>query len=209
MGILSQVSGIRNSRSSFDEQRQLTAGSLPVGSLAILLLLLAIPPHFPYHARNNSAIGKVFTQSNLKRLDFLGAALLLCSSFSLVAALLEASIRYSWTSAITIVLMVVSGLCWTAFFACEWFFTSEKRKPEPIFPWRFLYHAPWMGMLVYDSLFSHPSPVIPIRSPLLTHPLSRTGQLSLSDFPSMSWSSPSHSASKQSPALHPSAQVYA
>lgn len=130
---------------------RLTAGSLPIGGLAIVLLLLAIPSQFPYHARSNRAIGNVFSPSNLKRLDFLGAALLLCGSFSLVAALLEASIRYSWSSGITIALLVFSALCWIGFFACEWFFTNEKRKAEPIFPWRFLYHRPWMGMLMYVS----------------------------------------------------------
>lgn len=121
------------------------------------LLFLAMPTNFPNHALRSVApnlMCDTFSKGNLQRLDFVGAALLLSGSLLLVSGLLEASIRFSWSSGVTIALLVLSAVSWTAFCAWEWYVTSEERKQEPVFPWRFFYDRPLMGMLLYETLTS-------------------------------------------------------
>ena len=86
---------------------------------------------------------------HLRRIDYFGAGLLLIASLSLVAALLEAVIEFSWRSAFTIVLLVLCATSSIGFLAWERHITSEGHKQEPVFPWRFLKIRSWMGMLLY------------------------------------------------------------
>ncbi len=128
--------------------------SVPAGVVALALLSLAIPAQFPHHteASGNTKVGRAFNLANLSRLDGIGASLLLCGSFLLVTALLEASIRFSWSSAVTVALLVVSVLSWVAFFIWEYLVSNGNRKAEPVFPWRFVKDRMWMAMLVYVAL---------------------------------------------------------
>ena len=87
-------------------------------------------------------------QAIVQRLDWLGAGLLLSGSLLLVTALVEATVRFAWSSGATIAMLVLSAISWMGFFAWEWHVTDEKSKVEPIFPWRFFHSRFWMGMLL-------------------------------------------------------------
>lgn len=84
----------------------------------------------------------------MRRIDALGAALLLSGSLLLITALTEATIEFTWHSAATIILLVLSGLSWTTFLAWEWFVSNRSGWTEPVFPWRFIRNRPWAGVLL-------------------------------------------------------------
>lgn len=120
--------------------------SLPTGALAIALLIVSIPASFGTNA--NSSTEKKDFQAIVQRLDWIGAGLLLSGSLLLVTALVEATVRFAWSSGATIAMLVLSAISWIGFFAWECHVTDDKQKAEPIFPWRFFYSRFWMGMLL-------------------------------------------------------------
>lgn len=150
MDILSQVCHDSNSNDAKINE----SNSLPAGALLIATFLLGMPGKFPHHASAPSprqGEKHVFSSASMAKLDILGACLLLIGSLLLTTALLETSTRFSWSSAATISLLILSGLSWVCFFVWEWHITVTESKQEPIFPWRFVYDPAWMGMLLYVS----------------------------------------------------------
>lgn len=125
-----------------------------MGGLVIITLLVGLPSNFPNHAKVSHSQPRencASTRASLAKLDIVGAGLLLSGSLLLATALLEASTRFSWSAAVTISLLVTSGLSWICFFTWEWHITGKDGtdgKQEPIFPWRFVYDPAWMGMLL-------------------------------------------------------------
>lgn len=83
--------------------------SLPAGAVAAVLIALAMPASFPNDDDHNTA-QKRHIKDWLSELDILGALLLLCGTFLLIIALFEASTRFSWSSNVTIGLLVGSGV---------------------------------------------------------------------------------------------------
>jgi hypothetical protein len=123
--------------------------SIPTGALAIGLLVAAMPSNFESTGSGtHSGIKQLVSRQGLQRLDLLGAGLLLSGSLLLITALVEASLRFDWSSGAIIALIVLSGASWIAFFAWEWYITRKQGKQEPIFPWRFFQNIPWLGMLM-------------------------------------------------------------
>jgi Na+/melibiose symporter-like transporter len=84
----------------------------------------------------------------LKKIDFVGAILLLAASFLLVTGLLEASTEFHWSSAVIITLIVLSAILWVSFILWEWLLGKRRSKQEEMFPWRFVKNRPWMAMLL-------------------------------------------------------------
>ena len=77
-----------------------------------------------------------------------GASFLLGATLLLVAVLLEAPNSFPWDSATSIAMLATSGVLWIAFFINERIVSSDKYRPEPIFPWHFLHNRVWMGTLL-------------------------------------------------------------
>jgi predicted membrane channel-forming protein YqfA (hemolysin III family) len=77
--------------------------------------------------------------NNLRRIDYIGVALLLAASILLVFAFESAGIDYSWNN-VTIIVTLILGL--TIFFAFivweTWLQQRQDQKTEPIFPPRIL-----------------------------------------------------------------------
>jgi hypothetical protein len=119
--------------------------SVPFGTLAIGLTVFAYAE--PHHEREQSSGSAVLTWKSMRRLDFLGAVLLLGASMMLVSALLEASIQLGWSASETISLLVFAGCSWIGFFVWERLVTKRTR-PEPIFPWTFFSNTAFVGMLM-------------------------------------------------------------
>lgn len=127
----------------------------------MILLIITIPHNFPHQGQPDYVpltIKQIFSKGSLRRVDFLGAFLLLTGSLLLVTALLEAGIDFPWSSAAIIVLLVISALVLAAFLVCEYFVTKASSHQEPVFPWRFMHNRAWMAMLVYVV----PSQTIPM-----------------------------------------------
>lgn len=101
--------------------------NLPIGGLALALLLVAWP-------RNE--IDKMSTKAALASIDFLGAGLLLVFSILLVFALVEGGNQtYAWNSPAVIVTFVVSGLALVAFVAWQELISRrEAWSVQGIFP---------------------------------------------------------------------------
>lgn len=124
----------------------LTHSSLPLGALAVLMLQVAMPSNFgsappmPLSALKPS-------MTLFRKLDMLGAFLVLSASLLFVAVLNETYEEFAWSSGTAIGLLVLSGVLWICFFTWEWIISSRPEF-EPIFPKHFFLNRAWMGMLV-------------------------------------------------------------
>ena len=125
--------------------------NVPAGVITMVLLFVCVPANFP-HQGQISYVAPTFQQKvsrrSLSRLDLSGAFLLLGATMILVTVLLEASNEFPWSSGTAISLLIVSIVLWFLFLVNERIVTSEKWRPEPIFPWRFLFNRAWMGTLL-------------------------------------------------------------
>jgi hypothetical protein len=87
--------------------------SISIAVPALVVLVFAIPPNFPHHG-NVGIPGRRFADvlqpRVLKRIDFLGAALLLLATLALTAGFEEAGSLFPWKSAYVISLLTVSGV---------------------------------------------------------------------------------------------------
>jgi hypothetical protein len=112
-----------------------------------------MPEGFPYHGEPKPAQTTLANSKDdnnkltrFERLDVIGALLLLAATLLFVSALLQSSVTFKWSSPAIIVLLVLSGSFWMAFFGWERYLSNDL-KQEPMFPWRFARNRVWMGML--------------------------------------------------------------
>ena len=129
--------------------------SIPAGAVAVALLSFAFPTKFPRHNSTRfsvqpRSISHIFSLSLLRKVDFLGAILLLSGSIFLIAALQEVNNGESWNAVTIVVLLALTGPLWIAFLVWERRITRAQSHIEPVFPWRFVEDPVWMGMIVYD-----------------------------------------------------------
>lgn len=126
--------------------------NVPPGALAGIGLALVLPNRFPYHNEpsKEKTMSSVLAslRQMIQRVDLLGSSLLLVATILLVTALEEANEEYTWNSAFTIVLLIISGLAWIAFLLWERRVTLYSKHIEPVFPWRFVCNRVWVGMLL-------------------------------------------------------------
>ncbi|KAI6085737.1 drug resistance transporter EmrB/QacA subfamily [Hypoxylon rubiginosum] len=118
----------------------------PAGVAATGLIAFVMPTHFPN--LDNPTIRMSFrtkiSRSSLRRLDIIGAVLLLFSSALIVFAFEEAGSRYSWASPAILSTIVVGGVLFVGFVVWEKLVDGPRSTQEPIFPLR----------LMKDRLFS-------------------------------------------------------
>ncbi|KAF1835914.1 MFS general substrate transporter [Decorospora gaudefroyi] len=144
--------------------------NVPAGLVTVVVLAIAIPNGFPFH-KNYSAKNMVnrttgYFLSKVKRLDLVGATLLLAAALLLSTGLLEGGIQWEWNSAPSIALLTISGLLWIAFFWWERLVTMKEEWPqEPMFPWRFIHNRQWMGVLLSSLLNGLPFYIFVISIP--------------------------------------------
>ncbi|KAF1974063.1 MFS general substrate transporter [Bimuria novae-zelandiae CBS 107.79] len=124
--------------------------NVPAAFPAVVIVFFAVPRGFPYHD-NPTSLKELMSKATLQRVDFLGSALLLLATLSLVAGVEEAGLSHGWHSAFVIAMLVVSGILWIAFLFWERYITQRDEVPgaiEPVFPWRFMQNRVWMGMII-------------------------------------------------------------
>ena len=76
---------------------------------------------------------KIFSKQPLVRIDFAGAILLFGSSVCFVTGLEEAGTHYSWSSAIIIVLLVLTVVFTISFVWWENFLSRKEKVQEAVF----------------------------------------------------------------------------
>ncbi len=98
----------------------------------------------PLHSKVNAFLEnqKIF----FRRVDFLGAFLVLAASMFLIAALQEGNLEYEWSSALIISFIVVSGVLWLVFLAWEWLVSRHDWKIQPMLPWRLAQNRIFVGV---------------------------------------------------------------
>lgn len=119
--------------------------SVPVGAVAAGLILWLFPAKLFNEpvARRGSISWK-----SIRRLDLLGCFLLVGFCLFLTAALQQAAVRYAFTSAFVLPLLVFVGPFLVAFLVWQWFITMKRSTPEPMFPWRFCQDRVQLAMML-------------------------------------------------------------
>lgn len=126
---------------------------MPIGVTALLLLGWLFPrPMFNEPAAKLSTQKDSVARNIIKRLDMVGTVLLLGSCLLLATGLQQAALGYSFSSAFVLPLLVCSGPFCIAFFTWQWFITTRRSLPEPIFPWRFCQSRVRFGTILYVDL---------------------------------------------------------
>ncbi|KAM0149208.1 hypothetical protein ACHAPG_009552 [Botrytis cinerea] len=125
---------------------------VPAGALSALAIVFYLPAKFPNHKRDETSKGfgfrSLFSTNVFKRVDLLGAVILLVAIALLVAALEEAGQLYEWRSAFVVVLLTISGISWICFVFWERLVSLESQTAEPVFPWRLMTSRIWIGMIL-------------------------------------------------------------
>jgi hypothetical protein len=86
------------------------------------------PISFPYqeNADKYRGVKALLSRETFRRVDFLGAGLLLLATTFLVAPLLEAGQFFAWKSAFTISLLTISGIGWILHFMGENYYSQSQ-----------------------------------------------------------------------------------
>ena len=123
--------------------------NLPVGVVALVLVLVAMPAGFPDSDAMASpkCFGLFEHKVSLRnRVDYPGFVMLLASCVLLIVAIEEAGISYAWRSALVITCLVIAGVLLVVFVGWQWYMDYSKSQREPIFPWDFFKTRVLMGI---------------------------------------------------------------
>jgi hypothetical protein len=128
--------------------------SLPIGGVAFIILVLALPNRFPHHMdkvpdKSEKPSFLASSRSFFWKADVIGAFLLLGTVVFLAAALEEGgTVNYPWDSAFIIASLVVSGCLAIAFLLWQWFAGKETTTPLPSFPRTFTHNRILLSSLL-------------------------------------------------------------
>lgn len=125
-------------------------GSVPIGALAFVLVLVVIPNGFPYHEQHRRGLESptATATSMFSRMDFLGSVLLIAAALSLTAGFQEADTHFPWRSAYVITLLSLSGLLWIMLLLWERHLSRVSTVCEPVMPWQFATNRVVIGILL-------------------------------------------------------------
>lgn len=90
-----------------------------------------------------------FSMASVRRIDSIGATILLAASVLLVTALEEGGTEYSWRSAVPLVLLFLFVAAWIAFFVRERIQSKKKAKFESVLPWHLVTNRFWASMILH------------------------------------------------------------
>jgi hypothetical protein len=120
--------------------------STPLCFIAIVAIAFAMPRHFGLDQHTPSFRTRASYRS-FANLDLVGSLLIMAGSFLIVTVLNEANLAFPWGSGGAITLIVLTAIAWVAFFSWECYISNIPGK-DPIFPKRWLFARPWMGILL-------------------------------------------------------------
>ncbi|KAJ5383849.1 Major facilitator superfamily domain general substrate transporter [Penicillium concentricum] len=135
----------------------------PLCVIAIVAIIVAMPKNFGLDQHTPSFRTRASYRS-FANLDIMGSLLMMAGSFLIVAVLNETNLAFSWSSRDAIALLVLTGLSWIAFFTWEWYISGIPGK-DPIFPKRWLFDRPWIGILISSFVIGAPYNVVLVYVP--------------------------------------------
>lgn len=92
---------------------------------------------------------KTSVTDKLRQMDFVGAVLLLAASMMIVYCIQEGgSMKLPWSSPTIVTMLVISSLCWVAFWCWEASVGLRDDKVEPIFPLSLAGHRAYLACLL-------------------------------------------------------------
>ncbi|KAL8805180.1 MAG: hypothetical protein Q9200_005536 [Gallowayella weberi] len=121
-------------------------------SISLILIFFLMPYDFPFMGRPEYAMSKL-SMASVRKIDFIGATILLAASILLVAALEEGGTEYSWRSAVPLVLLILSVFAWVAFFVRERMQSNKRVDFESVLPWHLVTNRFWASMILH-ALFT-------------------------------------------------------
>lgn len=125
--------------------------SLPIGILSLVILIFTMPAKLakePSAQHSMTSIEGTFSLRSLRRVDILGSLLLLGACLLLATGLQQAAQGIAFSAISVFVLFIFSGLFWIGFVVWQWFVTTKRTVPEPVFPWRFFQRFTTMGLIL-------------------------------------------------------------
>ncbi|KAJ5550168.1 hypothetical protein N7535_001893 [Penicillium sp. DV-2018c] len=135
----------------------------PLCVIALVVIIVAMPTHFGLDQHMPSFRTRASYRS-FANLDIIGSILMMAGSFLIVAVLNETNLAFSWSSRDAIALLVLTGVAWIAFFAWECYISGIPGK-DPIFPKRWLFDRPWLGILISSFVVGAPYNVVLVYVP--------------------------------------------
>ena len=103
--------------------------SAPAAAVSLSLLWLVLPPE---PSSDTSLVDKV------RRIDYLGAFLVLSSTVLLVTALEQGGTGYSWRSALVLSLLIFSIILLAGSILHSWSLRHRNKRAEPVLAWNLL-----------------------------------------------------------------------
>lgn len=121
--------------------------SVPTCGTALIGLFVIFPAKLRNEPSAQDDSGS-FTIKSLRRIDVLGSLLLLGACLLISTGLQQAALGYAWQSSLVLPLLLITVPLVVAFFIWEWYITSRRGYPEPVFPWRFCQSRIRIGMML-------------------------------------------------------------
>jgi hypothetical protein len=122
--------------------------SVPVGVLATISLWFTLPRTL-WNEPAAELTESPFSAASIRRLDFLGAFLMVGTIVLLATGLQQAAQGSAWSSPLVLGLLITTAPFAMAFFTWQWFATTRRTSPEPVFPWRICQSRIRIGMVLY------------------------------------------------------------
>ncbi|GLB04249.1 hypothetical protein AtubIFM57258_009965 [Aspergillus tubingensis] len=127
--------------------------NVPAGAVSWVLIFFSMPPNFPASTEIQASAPEYSPfwsrqWSLLRRVDFLGAFLVLAASVFIVAALQEGNYDFGWDSSAVIIFFVLSGICVPFFLLWQWFLSRGQLSCQPMLPWRLLTSRLFVGTIL-------------------------------------------------------------
>ncbi|KAF2106986.1 putative MFS multidrug transporter [Lophiotrema nucula] len=101
----------------------------PAGAVALILILITLPGR----PRSDESM-----LSKLKRVDYLGAFLVLSATVLFVTALEQGGTGYSWKSALVLSLLIISIFLGSGCLFWSWYIEHASKPQEPMLAWSLL-----------------------------------------------------------------------
>jgi len=125
--------------------------NVPVGVVTMVALWFTMPKTL-WNEPAAQHTGGLFAPGSIKRLDILGAFLMVGTLVMLATSLQQAARGYAWSSAMVLGMLISCIPLAIAFLTWQWFITTRRSNPEPVFPWRICQDRRRIGMIINTFL---------------------------------------------------------
>ena len=123
----------------------------PAGALTFVLITVSLPGNFAV-SQSDCHPNRTSFRKTVRRLDAVGAILLLAASICMVSALEEGGTEHKWRSAVVLMLLAAGVVFSFLFLLWEKHLSVRDAEQEPVFPWRMATDRLVMGMLLNSLL---------------------------------------------------------